>query len=260
MLDHADASSLVTATTVLGNAAAPLLSAIVANNAVASLTSAAVVLDSATAPPTSGSAVLDNADALSTLTAVVLDNAAISSTSAAVVQDNTDNPSSSAASSSGISLNRKRAKDGLIQQAQRMIKRSRIEHVAGNPGDNVTVSIPVVDRGRGDPRNIMGVILERDANDLYRIAVKGGILSSKYARNQFDLCSEKLLSVENMSLDKEIGLRAAVQFESICGGQGFVKCGCSGNKRCSTNKCKCYRAKVKCNSRCHACLICCNKN
>ena len=62
-----------------------------------------------------------------------------------------------------------------------MIKRSRLEHAQGNPGDNVTVPIPLVDRGRGDPRNIMGVIVDRDSNDLYRIAVRGGMLQGKYA-------------------------------------------------------------------------------
>ena len=52
----------------------------------------------------------------------------------------------------------------------------------------------MVDRGRGDPRNIIGVIVDRDENDLYRIAVKAGILRTKYSRNQFDLCPQRLLN------------------------------------------------------------------
>ena len=71
---------------------------------------------------------------------------------------------------------RKRAREGLQQQAQRMLKRSRIDHKAGDPGDNVTVPVPLVDRGRGDTRNIMGVIVDRNENDMYCIAVKTGIL------------------------------------------------------------------------------------
>ena len=47
-----------------------------------------------------------------------------------------------------------------------MVKRSRVQHVAGNIGDNVTVPIPLVDRGRGDPRNLIGVIVDRDMNDI----------------------------------------------------------------------------------------------
>ncbi|XP_041364278.1 KRAB-A domain-containing protein 2-like [Gigantopelta aegis] len=33
--------------------------------------------------------------------------------------------------------------DGQMAQAERMVKRSRVEHVAGNPGDNVTIPIPL---------------------------------------------------------------------------------------------------------------------
>ena len=52
-----------------------------------------------------------------------------------------------------------------------MVKRSQIDLKAGEIGDNVAVPIPMVDRGRGDPRNILGVILDPNENDLYRIAV-----------------------------------------------------------------------------------------
>ena len=33
-----------------------------------------------------------------------------------------------------------------------------------------------------------------DEHDIYRIAVKVGILSTKYSRNQFDLCPQQLLN------------------------------------------------------------------
>ena len=88
-----------------------------------------------------------------------------------------------------IQAQRKRARDAMVDQAERMIKRSRVINVSANPGDNVTIPIPLVDRGRGDPRNIMGVVCERDNNDLYRVAVRAGMLTGKYSRNQFDLCS-----------------------------------------------------------------------
>jgi len=114
-----------------------------------------------------------------------------------------------------------------------------VVNVAGNPGDNVTIPIPMVDRGRGDSRNIMGVILDRDDNDLYRIAaVRGGILKGKYSRNQFDLCTQKLLDFDAVNCTDEIPLRSAVQYESKCGGQGFTKCNCKGKGGCKTNKCK----------------------
>ena len=89
---------------------------------------------------------------------------------------------------------------------------------AGDHGDNVTVPVPIVDRGRGDPRNLMSVILDRDANDLYRIATRAGILQGKYSRNQFDLYAQWFLSMSDIRQDREIPLRTAVHDESQCGG------------------------------------------
>ena len=77
-----------------------------------------------------------------------------------------------------------------------------------------------MDRGCGDPRNIIGVIVDRDMNDMYRIAVRAGVLKCKYSRNQFDLCAHKLLSDSDVSQTEEVALRTAVQMESKCGGQG----------------------------------------
>ena len=101
-----------------------------------------------------------------------------------------------------------------MKQAERMVKRSRVINVPGKVGENVTIPVPLVDRGRGNSRNIMGVILDRDENDLYRISVKGGILNGKYSRNQFDLCNQTLLLPTDVCQDKEISLRNAVQHES----------------------------------------------
>ena len=70
-------------------------------------------------------------------------------------------------------------------QVERMAKLSRLEHVAGNPGDNVIIPIPLVDCAKGDPRNIMGMIVDRNQNHLYSIAVNVGLLKGRYSRNQF---------------------------------------------------------------------------
>ncbi|XP_063603643.1 uncharacterized protein LOC134779416 [Penaeus indicus] len=48
----------------------------------------------------------------------------------------------------------------------------------GEPLDNAAVPIPLVDRGRGDPRNILGVVWERDQNDMYTTGVKAGVLKA----------------------------------------------------------------------------------
>jgi len=46
----------------------------------------------------------------------------------------------------------------------------------------------MVDRGRGDSHLILGVIIDKNENDLYTIATRHGILSNKYTRADFTLC------------------------------------------------------------------------
>ena len=91
-----------------------------------------------------------------------------------------------------IRINRENAHTAQVLQAERMVKRSRLDLHAGIIGDNVAVPIPAVDRG--DPINIFGVIIHRDLNtDQYTIGVKAVILKGQYSRNQFDLCPQHLL-------------------------------------------------------------------
>ncbi|XP_037800350.1 uncharacterized protein LOC119595262 [Penaeus monodon] len=149
---------------------------------------------------------------------------------------------------------------GQVSQAEGMINRSRLDSKVGEPGDNVAVSIPAVDRDRGDPRNILGVIVSRDLdNDQYEIAVQSGVLKGQCSRNQFDLCPQRLLAEDDVNQDTAVSLREAVIAQSACCGQGFTRCNCSGLKKCSTNRCKCFKAKAKCNSRCHRSVNCANK-
>ena len=145
---------------------------------------------------------------------------------------------------------RKEAFSGQLSQAERMVKRSRVDFKCGEVGDNVAVPVPMVDRGRGDARNILGVILNRDiSTDIYTVAVKAGVLKGGYSRNQFALCPQRLLSMTDVNLDKHLSLRSAIIAESASGGQGFTKCNCAGGPRkCQTNKCSCYKAKLKCNT------------
>ena len=141
---------------------------------------------SETTPSTS-----DSIEVVSTEDVVISD-------SADVVNESTDDTSESTETATECVLSKRLdkivsergcAKRAMGVQAERMVKRSRVEVPHGQIGDNVIIPIPLVDRGRGDPRNILGIILDRDENDLYTISVKSGILTSKYSRNQFDICS-----------------------------------------------------------------------
>ena len=54
--------------------------------------------------------------------------------------------------------------------------------------------------------------------------LKSGIHKSKYTRNQFDLCPQRLLQESDVNRMKTTTLREAVTRESTSGGQGYVKC------------------------------------
>jgi len=114
----------------------------------------------------------------------------VPSTSSAVPDDD-DVQQTLADRTTQIRKRRAKACSGQSQtaQAERVVKRTRVDLKAGIAGDNVAVPIPLVDRGRGDPRNILGVIVNRNLEtDQYTIAVRAGILKQGYSRNQFDLC------------------------------------------------------------------------
>ena len=89
-------------------------------------------------------------------------------------------------------------------------------------------------------KNILGIILVCDAQNtcMYTIVVK-----SKYARNHFDLCPQKLLTNHGVNMVHTLILHQAVK-ATTSGGQRLFRCDCSGNgkKQCQTNRCKCFKA------------------
>ena len=56
-----------------------------------------------------------------------------------------------------------------------MFKRNILELTSRQVGDNIAVPIPLVDRGR----NILGIIIDCDENNMYAICVKAVILKGK---------------------------------------------------------------------------------
>jgi len=97
-----------------------------------------------------------------------------------------------------------------------LANRSLTGHSPGVTGDNVAVPVPLVYRGRGDPRNILGVIVNRNLDtDQYTLAVKAGILNGSYSRNQFDICPQRLLTLNDVYQENQVSLRTAVIAQSI---------------------------------------------
>ena len=62
----------------------------------------------------------------------------------------------------------------------------------GEPGDNVAVPTPLADRGSGNPRNILGVIVHKDLEtDIYKTAVKARVLKSGFSSKSALFVSQK---------------------------------------------------------------------
>jgi hypothetical protein len=76
-----------------------------------------------------------------------------------------------------IELERSNATVCSEKQAERMLSRSNniLEEV--DIGCNVLIPIPQVDRGKGDPKNIMAIVHEKTYKG-YRLTTKQGIILS----------------------------------------------------------------------------------
>ena len=108
-----------------------------------------------------------------------------------------------------------------------------------------------IDRTKMDPRSIIAVITDIKDEEFYELGTKLGKLKALYTRNQFTLCKENILSIEEYGTE-EISVREVVNKLSLVGGQGFRKCN-------STTMCLCKSANLLCNSKCHNSQPCCNK-
>ena len=86
---------------------------------------------------------------------------------------------------------------------ERLVKRFKLAEI----GDSVMVAIPDVDRGKNEFRNVKGMVIEIDVSGIYKLGTEQGLLTQLYARNQFLLCQEKFLTVEDVPQIKEVCLR-----------------------------------------------------
>ncbi|CAG9813303.1 unnamed protein product [Phaedon cochleariae] len=59
--------------------------------------------------------------------------------------------------------------------------------------------IPDVDRGRTDPRNVLAIVVGIEDSDFYKLANKNGTLKQLFTRNQFAICKEKFITMDEIS-------------------------------------------------------------
>ncbi|XP_028128149.2 uncharacterized protein LOC114324478 [Diabrotica virgifera virgifera] len=135
---------------------------------------------------------------------------------------------------------RKLALTNLEKQAEKTLKFSNSKYPSAKLGNTVRIRVPDVDRARSDQRNLLAIVTEITEKKLYKLGPKYGILNQLYSRNQFTVCKEKFISIEEIP-DTEISLRECARKSSNCGGQGYSRCGCKGG--CKSDKCKCRKEK-----------------
>ena len=136
---------------------------------------------------------------------------------------------------------------GIEKQAKKMIARSTCTLRPLRIGDSVAVPVSQFDRSKGDPPNIIGLVLEFDQRG-YRIGTRSTKIKGRLARNQIEFIKFTGMKLEDIP-DGELSIREIVRAQSICGGQGFRRCHCKSN--CLTKRCSCLKAGLKCNSACH---------
>ena len=137
-----------------------------------------------------------------------------------------------------IKTSRKKALDAIEDQAHKMVKRSNVQLSDANHGDNVAILVPAVDKGKCDPRNIIGVVLGKTPENNYKIGVKSGILKGTYMRNAFAVCPRKCIAPDDV-LTKSVSIREATKLLPG-GGQGIFHCDCKqSGTQCFSRRCKC---------------------
>ncbi len=128
-------------------------------------------------------------------------------------------------------------------------------------GQTILINVSEFDRGKTDARNLIGVITEIVDQEGGAVVVQTahGRLEGVFHANQYTIPSEQLIDIADVKAEPVISVREAVRLESLTGGQGFKRCNCSASSKCTTDRCKCHKDGLKCNSRCHGSGPCQNK-
>jgi hypothetical protein len=83
---------------------------------------------------------------------------------------------------SNISSARKETHENMQEQAKRMKLISDATHPPVDVGGYVIIPIPDVDRAKADLQNIVGVVLDKNEDGLYKIGTKDRVVDKLYCR------------------------------------------------------------------------------
>uniref|UniRef100_A0A0A9W4T5 Ribosomal RNA small subunit methyltransferase H n=1 Tax=Lygus hesperus TaxID=30085 RepID=A0A0A9W4T5_LYGHE len=110
---------------------------------------------------------------------------------------------------------RKRSISHLETQAKKMKCESDKKFPAVPAGTTVRLPIPDLDKGRGDLRNVLAVIMSVTEDGFYRLGTADGILKQLlYARSQSTVCPKKLMYSEDVP-QKTTTLRTTAIAQSL---------------------------------------------
>lgn len=136
------------------------------------------------------------------------------------------------------------AAENLKKQADRMVMGGKGILPSVTIGDNILIPIPAFDRGRGDPSNLVAVILAEEDRK-YRVGTRHGALNTWLERNAFAPTKFRSMTSADVQTDVEHSLRELVRLGSVGTGQGYRRCSCRG--ACNSKKCTCHKNDMKCN-------------
>ena len=110
---------------------------------------------------------------------------------------------------------------------QRIVSRCNQILRSNDIGDNVAIPIPSVDKGHGDPINIIYLVTYFISDtEQYKLGTRHGLLNSTFPRNQFMPSTFHVLSESDVHSNTEISIREAAPLQPIGNGQGCAKCSC----------------------------------
>lgn len=101
---------------------------------------------------------------------------------------------------------RETAAKNLAAQAERMVLCSRSRLPVVVTGDNVLIPIPEFDRGRGDPPNLIGAVMDTKEGK-YKIGMKHGFVNHLLERNAFEVTKYHSLRMEDITEDLTTSVR-----------------------------------------------------
>nr|BDT63163.1 MAG: integrase-like protein [Hemigrapsus takanoi nimavirus] len=151
---------------------------------------------------------------------------------------------------------RQRVRNGIEQQASKMIKTTSSSSLHPEINDCVNVTVPQIDRPRKmSMQNFVGVIVaidEKKGHKLYNVATKYGCIRPLLSRNQFEICRRRnVMDIETVDRERAVSIRKIAAAEAIKGSEepSSNVCHCATDY-CRTMRCFCKRSGILCTERC----------